>query len=120
MPAPLLLVSVGGAAGACARYALGLLVPDGPGGLPLATLLTNLLGCLLLGLLVGRRPDDAVLRPLLGTGVLGGFTTFSALALQADRLLAGRPLVALGYLAATTVGGLLCAAAGLRLGRGRA
>ena len=114
---PLLLVAVGGSAGACTRYGLGLLAPDGPGGLPLATLLTNLVGCLLLGLLVGRRPDDVVLRPLLGTGFLGGFTTMSALALEADRLLVDRPQVALGYLALSTVGGLLCVAAGLRLGR---
>ena len=120
VPPVLLLVAVGGAAGACARHGMDLLLPDGPGGLPLATLLTNLAGCLLLGLLVGRRPDDRVLRPLLGTGFLGGFTTFSALALQVDRLLVDRPLVALGYLAATMVGGLLCAAAGLRLGRGPA
>lgn len=98
--------------GAGARWGLSLVLP----GL-VATLLTNLAGCLLLGLLVGRRPDDPVLRPLLGTGVLGGFTTFSTLAVQTDRLLADRPLVAVGYLAATTAGGLLLAAAGLRLGR---
>ena len=114
---PLLLVAVGGAAGAGARHGLDLLVPGTPGGLPLGTLLTNLVGCLLLGLLVARRPDDPVLRPLLGTGFLGGVTTFSALALQVDRLLVDRPLVALGHLAATMLGGLLCVAAGLRLGR---
>lgn len=117
MPPTLLLVAAGGAAGALARHLLGLALPVAPAGLPVATLLTNLSGCLLLGLLVGRRPDDAVLRPLLGTGFLGGFTTFSALALQTDRLLADRPAVALAYLAATTAGGLLLAAAGLRLGR---
>jgi fluoride exporter len=101
--------------GALARYGLGQALPAEPAGLPLATLLTNLLGCLLLGLLVGRHRTSPVLRPLLGTGVLGGFTTFSALALQADRLLADRPAVALAYLAVSTGGGLLMAVAGLRL-----
>lgn len=115
MPPVLLLVAVGGAVGALARYGLAEMLPAEPAGLPLATLLTNLVGCLLLGLLVGRWRRSAVLRPLLGTGVLGGFTTFSALALQTDRLLADRPAVALGYLAATTAGGLLLVALGLRL-----
>lgn len=113
----MLLVAVGGAVGALARHGLDVVVPDAPGGLPLATLLTNWVGCLLLGLLVGGRPDDPVLRPLLGTGVLGGFTTWSALALQTDRLLVDAPLTGLAYLGATTAGGLLLAAAGLRLAR---
>lgn len=112
MPPPVLLVAVGGAAGALARYGLSEALPSLP-----ATLLANLLGCLLLGLLVGRVGQHRVLRPLLGTGVLGGFTTMSTLALQTDRLLPGRPVAALGYLAATTAGGLLLAAAGLRLAR---
>ncbi|MCU1691608.1 MAG: CrcB protein [Frankiales bacterium] len=119
MPPVVLLVAAGGAAGALARFGLGEALPATPSGLPVATLLANLLGCLLLGLLVGRYRRHPVLRPLLGTGVLGGFTTFSTLALQTDRLLDDRPAVALGYLAATTAGGLLLAAAGLRLGSGR-
>lgn len=115
VPPVLLLVAVGGATGAVARYGLSVLLPAAPGGLPVATLLTNLLGCLLLGLLVGRHREHPVLRPLLGTGLLGGFTTFSTLALQSDRLLAHDPVVGLAYLAATTAGGLLLAALGLRL-----
>lgn len=114
MPPVPVLVAAGGAVGAVARYLVGAALPAHPLA---ATLAVNLLGCLLLGLLVGRRPDDPVLRPLLGTGVLGGFTTFSALALQTDRLLADRPLLGLSYLAATTAGGLALVALGLRLGR---
>jgi len=84
---------------------------------PVSTLLTNLLGCLALGLLVGARPDARWLRPFVGTGMLGGFTTFSTYAVETDRLVPDRPAVALGYLAATTVGGLAAAAVGLRTGR---
>ncbi len=109
---PVLLVAVGGAAGALARAGLSEVLPS-----VVATLAANLLGCLLLGLLVGRVPDHPVLRPLLGTGVLGGFTTMSTLALQTDRLADDRPLVALGCLTASTAGGLALAALGLRLGR---
>ncbi len=112
-----LLVALGGALGACARYGLTLALPTSPGALPVATLVANLIGCLLLGLLVGRCPDGPVLRPLVGTGVLGGFTTFSALALQTDRLVVAAPGLALGYLGLTTLGGLALASLGLRLAR---
>lgn len=113
----MLLATAGGAVGAGARHLVSVLLPAEPGGLPAATLLVNVVGCLLLGLLVARCAEHPVLRPLLGTGVLGGFTTFSALALQTDRLLADRPLVALSYLAASTALGLAAVVTGLRLGR---
>ena len=121
-PAPSLavllgLVAVGGVLGALARYALSLAVPSAPGGLPVATLLTNLLGCLALGMLVGARPHAARLRPFLGTGVLGGFTTFSTFALETDRLLASAPATAALYLLMSTAGGVALAGVGLRLAR---
>lgn len=114
----LVLVAVGGAAGALARYGIATAMPVAPGTFPWATLLTNLSGCLALGVLIGLRPDDLVLRTLVGTGVLGGFTTFSTFALETDRLL-GRHCTgrALGYVAASTAGGLMAAAWGLRAGR---
>ena len=114
VPVPV-LVGVGGACGALLRHALADVLP----GLSLPTLAANLLGCLLLGLLVGARPDDPVLRPLLGTGLLGGFTTFSGLALSTDLLLLDAPVLAAALLAANLVGGLLLTALGLRLGRRR-
>lgn len=121
-PAPgtlLALVALGGAVGALGRHGLSVALPTDPGALPLATLLTNLSGCLALGLLVGRQPPTSWLRPFLGTGVLGGFTTFSAFALETDRLLLAAPLVAVAYVAASLVGGLVLTAAGLRWGRRR-
>jgi CrcB protein len=111
------LVAVGGAVGALGRQGLALALPASPGALPVATLLTNLTGCLALGLLIGARPDAPWLRPFLATGVLGGFTTFSAFALETDRLLAVAPATGLAYVALSTGGGLALAAAGLALAR---
>ena len=118
-PAPLLplllLVAVGGALGSLARYGVAVAMPPGRATLPVATLLVNVLGCLLLGVLVGALPRARWLRPLLGTGVLGGFTTFSTFALETDRLLARAPVVAVAYLALSLLLGLAAAAVGLRL-----
>lgn len=111
------VVAVGGALGALARHGLAVAVPASPGALPVATLLTNLSGCLALGLLAGAWPEAPWLRPFLGTGVLGGFTTFSTFAIETDRLPAAAPVVALGYVSLSTAGGVALAAAGLRLGR---
>lgn len=115
----LALVAAGGAAGALARHGLSVALPSGAGGLPVATLLTNLSGCLALGLLVGRQPRSGWLRPFLGTGVLGGFTTFSAFALETDRLLVEAPLLAMAYVGASLAGGLALTGVGLRAGRRR-
>jgi CrcB protein len=82
----------------------------------LATLLVNVVGCLLLGVLVSGWPHATWLRPFLGTGVLGGFTTFSAFALETDRLLDRAAAVALVYVALSLLLGLGAAAVGLRLG----
>lgn len=114
----LAVIAAGGALGSAARYELGVLWPQPSDRMPWTTLLINLLGSLLLGMLVVAvtelwRPHRLV-RPLLGTGVLGGFTTFSTFALQL-RLLSGP--VALGYLALSILGGLLAAAAGMQLVR---
>lgn len=120
-PAPPLLpllgvVAAGGAVGALGRYAVAVALPHGRAGLPWATLLVNVLGCLLLGLLVAALPDAHWLRPFFGTGVLGGFTTFSTLALETDRLLTRAPVTALVYVALTLGLGLGAATLGLRLG----
>jgi len=70
-------VAAGGAVGALLRYALVAAAPH-----LVTTLVINVLGSFLLGLLVSRCRENAWLRAVLGTGVLGGFTTWSALAVQ--------------------------------------
>lgn len=111
-------VALGGALGAAARYGIAVLWPRTPAGLPWATLVTNLLGCALIGVLMritaDRGRSTRLVGPLLGTGVLGGFTTFSTYAVEVRELLAaGRPGPALGYLFGTLAGALLA----VRLGR---
>lgn len=114
----LLLVFVGGSIGTAARLAIGLLLPD-VGGVPLATIVVNVLGSLLIGLLAARLPGATELRLLLGTGVLGGFTTYSAFMTGTVALWGDAPVLAFAYAAASLVLGLAAAAAGLRLGRPR-
>jgi CrcB protein len=111
-------VAVGGAIGAAARYGLGLVWPDPVGtGFPWTTFAINVAGCLAIGALVAAlEPLTAphpLLRPLLGTGFLGGFTTLSTSSEQARALIAaGRWLVAGAYLAGTLVSALVAVALG--------
>ncbi|MEU1007543.1 fluoride efflux transporter CrcB [Streptomyces sp. NPDC005890] len=103
-------VAAGGGLGATARYALTLAWPTPVGGFPWATFWTNVSGCAAMGVLMVLVTEvwaaHRLLRPFLGTGVLGGFTTFSTYAVDIRRLVdAGRPGPGLAYLAAT-----LCAA----------
>ncbi|MGB4136390.1 MAG: CrcB family protein, partial [Microbacterium sp.] len=79
-----LLVAAGGTLGVAARMLLGMAIPDA-GGLPLSVLIANVAGALLLGVLTARLPATN-LRLFLGTGVLGGFTTYSALAVGGVQL----------------------------------
>lgn len=111
----LLLVMLGGMIGTAARLAAGMLIPDA-GGFPLAIITVNLSGALLIGVLAGRLPRSSDLRVFLGTGILGGFTTYSAFAIGAVEL-AGAPWLAVLFAALTLVLGIAAAALGLRLGR---
>jgi CrcB protein len=92
--------------------------PAPPGGFPAATFGINVAGCLLMGVLVvavtEARKAHPIVRPFLGVGVLGGFTTFSSYAVEAHQMLTGRhPGVAALYLIATIVAALLAVLLGL-------
>ena len=95
-------VAVGGGLGAVTRYGVGLLLPAGPAGFPWGTLVVNTAGCAAIGVLMVLVARPGLLRAFLGTGFLGGFTTFSAYALDIHRLLAeGEAARALTYLTLT-------------------
>ena len=114
---PVIQVALGGALGASARYGvnLGAARLFGP-VFPWATLAVNVAGSLLMGLLVAALGRDSGWAPLLMTGVLGGFTTFSAFSLDTVLLWErGQAGLALGYVAVSVVlsiaglaGGLAC------------
>jgi CrcB protein len=120
------LVALGGAAGAAGRYELELIVPAAADGFPWATILVNVSGALVLGalltLLSGSRvthPVARVARPLLATGVIGAYTTWSTYMVEVAVLVrGGTPGVAAAYLAASLVAGVAAAAAGV-VGAGR-
>ena len=118
----LVAVAVGGALGALSRLGIGLAVPHQPGTFPLATFAINVVGCLLIGavIVVVTEPTAAhpLARPFLTTGILGGFTTFSTFATDADELLRlGHVGTALGYLVGTPVAAVAATWAGMRLTR---
>lgn len=121
-PALLGLVAAGGAAGSVLRYAVGIWCAGWFGThLPWGTLAVNLLGSAAIGLLGGVMlggltfPQEA--RLLVITGLLGGFTTFSAFSLDTGTLFLRSPSLAALYLGLTLAGGLGAFAAAFALGR---
>ncbi|OAZ44962.1 CrcB-like protein [Microbacterium arborescens] len=118
----MVLVVIGGAAGVAVRAAITLPFTGWahPLAVPALTLGCNLLGSFLLGVVVGRwavsRPR---LRAFAGTGVLGGFTTYSAFAVQSIQVATAAPVVGLALVVVSLVGGLVAAGLGLALGTRR-
>ncbi|WP_374388443.1 fluoride efflux transporter CrcB [Sandaracinobacter sp.] len=115
-----LLVGLGGALGAMARFGVGRIV--GVTALPWATLSVNVLGGFAMGLLAGwlavRGSGGEGWRLLLGVGVLGGFTTFSAFSLEMMLMLErGEMLTAIGYALASVVLSVGALALGLGLAK---
>jgi CrcB protein len=115
-------VFAGGALGALMRAGLVEAAPAGGPDWPWATFLVNIAGCLLLGYLATRLqerlPISAYRRPLLGTGLCGALTTFSAFQLEVLRMLEhGRELLALGYAGASVTAGFLAVALGTSIVR---
>jgi CrcB protein len=106
-----LLVGLGGAAGALARYAVDLVL----GGGRRSTFVVNALGSALLGALVASSPSDATLAAA-GTGFCGAFTTFSSFAVNVAQAAAdGRVEVALADAVGTLVAALVGVGVGLTL-----
>jgi CrcB protein len=113
-----LLVALGGAAGSVARYGAYRLWPAAAGGWPVATVTVNALGSFAIGLLYmyvaarGAGADNA--RLFWMVGVLGGFTTYSAFALETALL--GFSVTGVAYVALTVLGCLLAAVLGIKIG----
>lgn len=116
--AAVLLVAAGGAVGSVARYLAGLAALGVPGHFPWGTLGVNVVGSFVLGMVLGALPAGTTGRLLLGTGLCGGFTTFSAFSAEAVALAErGAPGRAAGYALASVVLGVAAAAAGTVVGR---
>lgn len=118
-----LWIGLGGFLGAVARYQLdSLITRHQRGGFPWGTLVVNLSGCFLLGLLFTvsseRLDANPALRVALTVGFVGAYTTFSTFSLQAVQLTeAGEVGQAAGYVGASVAVGILAAWAGMSVGR---
>jgi CrcB protein len=117
----LAVIAAGGTAGALARYGLAVAIAHDGTAFPWATFLTNISGCLVMGLLMFLVtevwPPRRYARPFLGVGVLGGFTTFSTFATDTRGLLAGGAAgTAFVYVVASLLGGLIAVRLGFWCG----
>ena len=114
-----LLVALGGALGSALRYLTALLLARHyTGSIPLATLVVNLVGCFLIGLLIGLCSDTSHLRLLFITGFCGGFTTFSTFTAESYSMFReGAYGLALLYIAGSVLIGLLALWLGICLSR---
>ncbi len=112
-----LIVALGGGIGACLRYLIGLIPLKEPFNFPVKTLVVNLLGCFVIGLIAAFAVKNSSLSPktvlFIKTGLCGGFTTFSTFALETETLIkAGHIWLAFFYVALSVVVGVALAFAG--------
>ncbi len=115
-------VAAGGALGSVARFGISELMPAGPGQFPTATLIVNLTGSFVLGLvlvlLTERLPPSRYARAFLAVGVVGSFTTFSSFVVTAAQLASQHHIsTAAMYFVASVLGGLPVAQLGIVCGR---
>lgn len=103
-----LFVAIGGAVGAVSRYLIGLIPFRHGSDFPINTLLINIAGAFLIGLIVALTTKNIINDPhtvlLLKTGVCGGFTTFSTFSLESGQLLQkGRPIAGFLYISLSVI-----------------
>jgi fluoride exporter len=115
----LAVIAIGGGGGAAARYAILRAEPVHAGAFPLTTLAINVAGALVLAVLLETLARRAVgtwwIRPFAAIGVLGGFTTFSTMCVEATLLgRDGRVVLAAAYLVVSGAAGVAVVVAGLR------
>jgi CrcB protein len=113
------LAASGAVIGSSARYGVSLLIPSTDSAhIPFATLAVNIIGALVIGICasIASVMESETRRTFLVTGILGGFTTFSAFAVETVQL-AAHPVQALIYIAATFVGAVVATHIGTKVGR---
>lgn len=122
-PRLLLYVLLGGAIGTAGREGLALAMPAN-GGVPWSVLIVNLVGAFILGFvltaLASRTPETPTRRDIrlfVGTGMMGGLTTYSSLATDTATLAESRPGLAAAYAVASVILGLAVAAVGIAVAR---
>lgn len=118
----LVAIALGGMLGTCGRYGLSLAVPTSPDRFPWDTFVINVTGSAALGLLLvvlaERLAPNRYVRPFLGTGVTGAYTTFSTFAVEADLLVrGGHPALATGYVIGSFAAGIIAVWIGMVAGR---
>lgn len=121
----LAVIALGGGLGALARYGMAQLMPTRPGHFPWGTFTTNVVGCFLIGVLMVLITDvwsaHRLVRPFLGVGILGGFTTFSTYAVETRGLLQpGTVGLAFLYLGGTLIAAMAAVVAGVWVTRAAA
>jgi fluoride exporter len=120
---PMIAISIGGALGACSRYAVNQFVAEHwSHPFPIATLTINLTGSLVLAffltMLGGRKGRFTFARLFFATGFLGAYTTFSTFSLETAHLLRDhRWTIAVLYVSISLIGGLAAATAGFKFAR---
>jgi fluoride exporter len=115
-------ISLGGALGGLGRYALVTAWPHAPSHFPWSTFVVNVSGCFLIGVLMVLITEvwsaHRLLRPFLGVGVLGGYTTFSTYTVEVERLVAaGAARTGLLYAAGTALAALAAVYVGIAVTR---